>query len=221
LYFSRFLTKFIWSRGWSRSWSKTLDLCLHGAEAAICNYSSGSAALLQNSYFQAGSPQAGETTQALCNFVILTFIPTSIIDMWEEAEPQFKIPIRNTIQKYVNSAWPDLKSVIMENLASADEVHLTADYWSTRVSNASCLVVTVHFYSPVNKKREMFAIACREFASPHTGCQIAALIQVKAREFGIYLKLRQVSLLFHLYCIVQSSDNVLPFFNFYKLKLLF
>jgi hypothetical protein len=141
--------------------------------------------------------------------------------MWEEAKPQFKIPIRNTIQKYVNSARPDLKSVIMKILASADEVHLTADYWSTRVCNASYLGVTVHFYNPVNKKREMFAIACREFASPHTGSQIAALSEEIAREFGIYLKLRQVSLLFQLYSIVQSSDNVLPFFNFYKLKLLF
>ena len=97
----------------------------------------------------------------------------------------------------MDSAWPDLKSVIMENLASADEVHLTADYWSTRVYNASYLGVTVHFYSPVNKIREMFAIACREFASPHTRSQIAALFEEIAREFGIYLKLRQVSLLFH------------------------
>jgi hypothetical protein len=79
--------------------------------------------------------------------------------MWEKAELQFKIPIRNSIQKYVISAWPDLKSVIMEHLASADEVHLTADYWSTHVCNASCLGVTVHFNSPVNKKREMIAIS--------------------------------------------------------------
>jgi hypothetical protein len=128
--------------------------------------------------------------------VLSTFVPTSIVDapafreMLEIAEPQYKVPTRNTVKKYMNNTWPKLKSVIMENLASASEVHVTADNWSTRACNASCLGVTVHFYSPLTKKRETFAIACREFASPHTGSRISALVKEIANEFGIYSKLK-------------------------------
>jgi len=113
-------------------------------------------------------------------------------ELMEVAEPQFKVPTRNTVKKYVNFTWPKLKLAIIEKLAAAEEVHITSDIWSTRACKASCLGVTVHFYSPVTRKRETFVIACREFSSPHTGSRIAALVKEIAEEFGILGKLRQV-----------------------------
>jgi hypothetical protein len=136
--------------------------------------------------------------------VISTFVPTSIVDapafrdLMELAEPQFKVPSRNTIRKYVNCTWPKQKSAIIENAAMAEEVHATADIWSTRACNTSCLGITLHFYSPATQKRETFAIACREFPSPHTGTRIAALVKEITQEFGIYSKLRQVHVLFRI-----------------------
>jgi hypothetical protein len=133
--------------------------------------------------------------------VISTFVPTSLVDapafreMLEIAEPQYRVPTRNTIKKFVNSTWPDMKAVIVGIAAEAEEVHLTADIWSTRACNASCLGITAHFYNPITKKRETFAIACREFPSPHTGSRIAALVKEVALELGIFLKLRLVNML--------------------------
>jgi len=133
--------------------------------------------------------------------VISTFVPTSLVDapafreMLEVAEPQYRVPTRNTIKKFVNSTWPDMKAVIVGIAAEAEEVHLTADIWSTRACNASCLGSTAHLYSPITKKRETFAIACREFPSPHTGSRIAALVKEVALELGIFLKLRLVNML--------------------------
>lgn len=134
----------------------------------------------------------------MCNLVVSTFVPTSIVDapafreMMELAEPQYKVPTRNTVRKYVNQTWPKFKSVIMESAAAAEEVHATADIWSTRACNSSCLGITIHFYSPGTKKRETYAIACREFPSPHTGSRIAALVKEITQQFGIYIKLRLV-----------------------------
>lgn len=148
--------------------------------------------------FRPGHPKQDKLTQAVCNLVVSTFVPTSIVDapafreLMELAEPQYKLPTRNTIKKYVNSTWPKLKTYIIEVAARAEEVHATADIWSTRACNASCLGITVHFYGPETKKRETFAIACREFASPHTGSRIAALVKEIAQEFGIFSKLRLV-----------------------------
>jgi hypothetical protein len=128
--------------------------------------------------------------------VISTFVPTSLVDnpafrnVLEIAEPQYKLPTRNTIKKYVNSKWPGMKPVIVKNAAGASEVHATADIWTTRACKASCLGITVHFFNPASKKRESFAIACREFPSPHTGIRIAALLKEILHEFGIFTKLR-------------------------------
>jgi hypothetical protein len=130
--------------------------------------------------------------------VLGTFVPTSLVDtpefreLMELAEPQFKIPTRNTIRKQMNNVWPSIHAKILEKTARALEVHLTADIWSTRACNSSCLGVTLHFFDPVEKKRETFAIACRHFPSPHTGERIADMVRQIASEFGILDKLRQV-----------------------------
>lgn len=127
--------------------------------------------------------------------------------MMELADPHYQVPTRNTVRKYVNCTWPKFKSVIMDSAARAEEVHATADIWSTRACNSSCLGITIHFYDPVTKKREAFAIACREFPSPHTGSRIAALVQEIAEQFGIFSKLRLVLFSFE----DKSNENVLFF----------
>jgi hypothetical protein len=128
--------------------------------------------------------------------VLGTFVPTSLVDapefrdLMELAEPQFKVPTRNTIRTHMNNAWPQMKAKIIEKASRALETHFTVDEWTTRACNSSSLGVTLHFYDPATKKREVFAIACRHFPSPHTGERIADLVKQIAGEYGIFPKLR-------------------------------
>jgi hypothetical protein len=149
-------------------------------------------------FFRPGHPRQEKLTQAVCNMVLATFVPTALVDapefrdLMELAEPQFKLPTRNTIRKHMNNAWPKMKTMILEKAAHAVEVHFTADEWSTRACNSSCLGVTLHFFDPVAKKRESFPIACRHFPSPQTGERIADMVKEIAVEFRIFTKLRWV-----------------------------
>jgi hypothetical protein len=146
--------------------------------------------------YRPGHPKQEKLSQAVCEMVISTFVPTSFVDapgfrnVLEIAEPQFRPPTRNTVKKYINNTWPSMKAVIIKKAAGAREIHATADIWSTRACKASCLGITVHFFNPETKKRETYAIACRDFPSPHTGVRIAALLRKIAEEFGIFPKLR-------------------------------
>jgi hypothetical protein len=88
----------------------------------------------------------------------------------------------------MNNAWPHMKAKIMEK--NQMEIYFTVDEWSTRACNSSSLGVTLHFYDPALKKREAFAIACRQFPSHHRGERIADLVKQIPVEFRIFPKLR-------------------------------
>ncbi len=66
--------------------------------------------------------------------------------MLEIAEPQYRLPTRNTIKKYVISTWPNLKSVIMDTAAEAEEVFTipAATYQCKNAINKFRFITNLH-----------------------------------------------------------------------------
>lgn len=79
----------------------------------------------------------------------------------------------------------DLKVKLSEVINNARRISLFCDVWSKQGMTASFLGVTIHCFSPVDRKRHNITLSVKRFEQPHTGDRLANLLLTIIDEWGI------------------------------------
>lgn len=107
------------------------------------------------------------------------------IKLMRETEPRYKVPCRNYFQGTVlPSMYEDCKEKISSLLATAEEISLTSDIWTSSVNNHSFISVTGHWISNDFIHYDA-VISAKYFPGSHTGEAISEIIQKVCKEWNL------------------------------------
>ena len=131
-----------------------------------------------------------EKKQAVIDWIILDMQPFKVVEgkafqnMISSFDPNFQLPTRNSIKKFIVKSFEKRKKLIIEYIKKiSGKVSLTTDLWSS-LNNESFLGITIHFIDESWVLRH-FTLDILQFKGAHTGQSIADKIYEVLVEFGL------------------------------------
>lgn len=99
------------------------------------------------------SKRAREITRSIAAFIAKDLRPIAVVEgagfrqLLDTIDPSYQVPSRKHLMSVLGNMQEDVRGKILQELASAEFVSITTDFW-TSIATESYLGVTVHFVTP-------------------------------------------------------------------------
>lgn len=164
-----------------------------------CSSSSSSIQLqqvtLEESYgmiasYQQGGKRHSVITNHIIHVICNADLPFSLVEnkafinMFKTLSPQYKVPTRKTIKKYIMEKYDVAKERFKAKFANLTSFCITTDIWTESFQTRSFLGVTLHFLNN-NKQLDSCTLGVFELDESHTSEYIAAKLISIFDEWGL------------------------------------
>ena len=149
-------------------------------------------------------------TEALVSYVAGDLLPLSVVEskyfrnLMEKANPKYQVPCRKHFtSKLIHEKLSQVRSNIISELKSTENICLTINLWSNRQMRAF-LGITGHYI--INWKLNSIMLACSRFKGKHTADKIQQEYEETVSCFEIGHKVSNI--------VTDNAANMVKAFNF-------